>query len=176
MVPPSTTTVLWARARRSRASASSRSCPQATILAIIESNWSEIWSHSRTPESTRTPLPGRKPEHRDPTGSGHEALLGVLGAQPRLDGVAARRRGLALQPLSLCHAQLQLDQVEARGRLGDRVLDLEPGIDLHEEELLRRRLDEELHRAGVAVARRGGQADGGRPDRGLGGGGQGGGR
>ena len=73
MVPPSTTTALWDSALRSRASASSRSRPQAMIFAIIESNSAEMVSHSRTPESTRTPLP---------VGSRSMAMRPGAGANP----------------------------------------------------------------------------------------------
>ena len=48
--------------------------------------------------------PGRQAEHRDPTRSRDEALLGVLCAQARLDGVPAGERGVALQPMALRHA------------------------------------------------------------------------
>jgi hypothetical protein len=33
--------------------------------------------------------------------------------------------------------ELQLDEVEPRDRLGDRMLDLQPGVHLHEEETVR---------------------------------------
>ena len=49
---------------------------------------------------------------------------------------------------------LQLDQVEAGGHLGDRVLDLQPGVDLQEGEQLLLRLVEELDGAGADVAGR----------------------
>ena len=47
---------------------------------------------------------------------------------------------------------LQLDQVEAGGDLGDRVLDLQPGVDLEEREDLLIRLVEVLDGAGAAVS------------------------
>jgi hypothetical protein len=44
--------------------------------------------------------------------------------------------------------ELQLDEVEPRRRLGDRVLDLQAGVDLEEGEQLLVGLVQELHRAG----------------------------
>ena len=55
------------------------------------------------------------------------------------------------------HAQLPLDQIEPGDHLGHRMLDLQPGVHLHEVELVRL-VGDELHRAGVHVsdgARRG---------------------
>ena len=49
-------------------------------------------------------------------------------------------------------AQLLLDQVHAVHRLGDRVLDLQPGVHLQEEELAGGRVEQALDGAGVAVA------------------------
>ena len=49
---------------------------------------------------------------------------------------------------------LKLHQVQAGGDLGDRVLDLQPGVDLEEREELLIRLVEVLHGAGAAVSGR----------------------
>ena len=49
---------------------------------------------------------------------------------------------------------LQLDQVQAGGDLGDRVLDLQPGVDLEERKDLLIGLVEELDGAGAAVSGR----------------------
>ncbi len=51
------------------------------------------------------------------------------------------------------HAQLPLDQVEAGDHLGHRMLDLQPGVHLHEVELAAL-VGDELHGAGVDVADR----------------------
>ena len=61
--------------------------------------------------------------------------------------------------------QLQLDQVQPGGRLGHRVLDLQPGVDLHELEAAGGGIDQEFHGARIAVARRGAQSDGRVTDR-----------
>ena len=53
-------------ALRRRASASSRSFPQAISLATIESNSAGISSPSAIPVSTRSPGPGRQPQQLDP--------------------------------------------------------------------------------------------------------------
>ena len=60
------------------------------------------------------------------------------------------------QPAAGGDAQLQLDQVEAGDRLGDRVLDLQPRIDF-EEMSARSPVDDELDGAEAAVADRRGQ-------------------
>jgi hypothetical protein len=126
------------------------------ILAIIESNWGGM----------RRPAPRRcRPARRaagqhevlDHAGGGGEVVLGVLGRQPGLDGVAVRRgrgRGDVGQPAAHRHVQLELDDVDARRRLGDRVLDLQARVDLQERQQLVARLVEELDGAGVDVARR----------------------
>ena len=100
-----------------------------------------------------------------PAGCGREPVLGVLGVQPRLDRVAGHRRLLRGQPAALRDVQLHLDQVHPGGDLGDRVLDLQSGVDLHELEAARRGVDEELHGAGVVVAGGGGQPHGRVADR-----------
>jgi hypothetical protein len=46
--------------------------------------------------------------------------------------------------------ELELDQIDARDRLGDGMLHLQPRVDLHEREAPARRLVEELDGAGVA--------------------------
>ncbi len=63
------------------------------------------------------------------------ALGRVLGVQPGLDGVTARRRRLSVEVAAVGDLQLQPDEVEAGGGLGDRVLDLQPGVHLEEEEV-----------------------------------------
>ena len=68
------------------------------------------------------------------------------------------RRSAACRPSAT--VELQLDQVDAVHQLGDRVLDLEPGVHLQEEEAARVvGVDEELDGAGADVVdRRGGRA------------------
>ena len=85
-------------------------------------------------------------------GRGREAAAGVLGVEADLDRVPARRRRVALQPAAGRDVQLQADEVGARDRLGDGVLDLQPGVDLHEGEAAALGLVEELDGAGAAVA------------------------
>ena len=67
-------------------------------------------------------------------GAGREAARGVLGVEARLDGVADRRRRVALEPAAGGHVELQLHQVEPGRHLGDRVLHLEARVDLQERE------------------------------------------
>jgi predicted GNAT family acetyltransferase len=94
---------------------------------------------------------GRQLEQRHPAGGGGEVAVGVLGVEPRLDGVAGLHRALPLEPAAGRDVQLGLDQVDAGGHLGDRVLHLEPGVDLEEREGLLLGLVEELDGAGAPV-------------------------
>ena len=48
-------------------------------------------SPTEMPVSTRTPGPGRQAHELDRAGRGREVLLGVLGVEPGLDGVAELR-------------------------------------------------------------------------------------
>ena len=154
VVPPRRTTVVSRSAQRRRASASGRSRPQAMTLAIIESYSGGMTSpalnagvdaHARARRAARisSTRAGRR----------REALLGVLGVEPRLDGVpelAAGHSPSSRPPVG--HVQLQLDEVEARRLLGHRVLDLQPGVDLEEREQLLVGLVEELDGARPDVA------------------------
>ena len=147
-------TVVSAIARRSRPSASSRSRPYAMIFAIIESKSAGMVSPSLTPVSTRMPGPAGSTSRAIRPGDGREVAVGVLGVEPGLDGVPGLGRLLAVQPAAAGHVQLQPDQVDAGGDLGDRVLDLQPGVDLEEREQPVAGVVEELDGAGAAVADR----------------------
>ena len=63
---------------------------------------------------------------------------GVLGVDTGLDRVTGQHDLVLDDPQRLAgrDAQLLLDQVQAGDQLGDRVLDLEPGVHLQEEELV----------------------------------------
>ena len=146
------TTAVSVTARRSRASASSRVRPDAMILAIIESKSAGIVSPSLTPVSTR--MPG-------PLGSSSSSMRPGDGAKSRSASSALSRASTAcpissrlgaLEPAAGRDVQLQPDEVGAGGDLGDRVLDLQPGVDLEEGERLLARVVQELDRAGAAVA------------------------
>ena len=114
-------------------------------------------SPSSSELSTRTPSPRRLAQQQGAAAGRQEAAGRVLGVDPRLDGVPgqphvvlAERQGLAGGD-----AQLLLDEVEAGDQLGDRVLDLQPGVHLHEERLVGGVAgDDELDRAGAGVADR----------------------
>ena len=149
--PPSMTTVVSRIARRSRASASSRSRPWAMILAIIESKSAGIESPSATPVSTRIPGPGRQLEVGDAPGRGREVAVGVLRVEPGLDRVTELLGPLALEAAALGDVDLEPDEVGAGDDLGDRVLDLEPGVDLEEGEQPVAGVVEELDGAGAGV-------------------------
>ena len=107
--------------------------------------------------------PEREGQRLDRSGRGGEVLLGVLGIEPGLDGVALGRRRLAVEATARGNVQLELDEVQTRRELGHRVLDLQSGVDLEEGEALLTRLVEELDGARVLVASGAGQAHGGCP-------------
>ena len=122
----------------------SRSGPWAITLPSIGSydvltTWplSSAWS-TRTPVGQRTrsavPACGRKPPN------------GVLGVDPGLDGVTgdgdvvlAERQRFAGRDV-----ELGLHEVDAGDGLGDRVLDLEPGVHLQEVGLVGLGVEQEL--------------------------------
>ena len=81
----------------------------------------------------------------------------ILGVQPHLDRVAARAAAPAATALG--DPQLLLDEVEAGHRLGDRMLDLDPAVQLEEVELAA--LEDELGRARADVPDRTSEANGG---------------
>ena len=104
-----------------------------------------------TPESTRTPGPAGSRYAVIVPGDGRKPLRRVLGVDPALDRVArAARRPpggtrAARRPRSrIC----SLHEVDAGDELGDRVLDLDPGV--HLEEVVVRR----PRRAGPRSSRR----------------------
>src|SRR5690606_9234205 len=70
----------------------------------------------------------------DGTGAGGEVVVGVLGIDAALDGVAARGglKDVVGKRLSGGDADLFLDQLAAHDFLGDRVFDLDPGVHFHE--------------------------------------------
>ena len=93
----------------------------------------------------------------------------VLRVEARLHRVTGRDEpralGLEIERLARGQAQHPRDQVDAVHRLGDAVLDLQPGVDLEEEEALVGGVDDELDGAGVAVIDLGEQPLGGLGER-----------
>jgi hypothetical protein len=72
----------------------------------------------------------------DPAARREEARRRVLGVDPRLDRVPERpQHGGPRFPLARGDPQLHLDEIGGVDLLGDRVLHLEAGVHLHEEEL-----------------------------------------
>ncbi len=108
------------------------------------------------------PRPRGQVEQRDPSGRGREVPVRVLGVEPGLDGVSPLERLRPLEPATSGDVQLRPDQIEVRGRLGDRVLDLQAGVDLEEGERPLTRVVEELDRPRADVPHREGQPLGGR--------------
>ena len=68
--------------------------------------------------------------------------------------MAELRGAFTLESTPAGDENLKLDQVQAGGDLGDRVLDLQPGVDLEERKDLLIGLVEELDGAGAAVSGR----------------------
>ena len=89
-------------------------------------------------------------------------VVGVFGVDPALDRMAADDDVLLAERQRLAGGDpdLLLDQVDAGDHLGDGVLDLDPGVDLDEVEVVVG-VDQELAGAGVDVAGGPGQPDGG---------------
>lgn len=75
----------------------------------------------------------RMPFGQGAGGGGHEVAPGVLGVDPELDRVAGDFGGVAVAEfLAVGDAEHLADQVQAGDLLGDRMLHLEPGVDLQE--------------------------------------------
>ena len=95
--------------------------------------------------------PGRQVEQHDPARGRREVAVRVLGVEPRLEGVPPLGRSRALETAATGDVDLGLDEVQVGRDLGDRVLDLEAGVDLEEGEDLLARVVEELHRPRAGV-------------------------
>ena len=84
----------------------------------------------------------------DPAGLRQEGAR-VLGVEAHLDRMPAGL-GLELEPLAAGDPQLPFDEIDAGHRLGDRMLDLDPAVQLEEGELAT--VEHELGRARADVA------------------------
>ncbi len=96
--------------------------------------------------------PRRQLEPDDAPGGRGEVAIGVLGVQARLDGVPLLGWPLTLEPAAPGNQDLGLHEVDVGRGLGDRVLDLQPGVDLEEREGLLAGVVEELHGARADIA------------------------
>ena len=98
---------------------------------------------------------------------GRELVLGILGSEAALDGIAIAGhlvlRGhadfRAVQFVALRDQDLRPDEVEAGNDLGDGVLDLDARVHLDEEPLLAIDVVKEFDSAGVVIANFAGHAD-----------------
>ena len=107
----------------------------------------------------------RQAKARHRSGCREEAATRVLAVDAELDRVPARPRILGEpQLLAVGDAELLAHQVDAGRLLGDRVLDLQPGVDLQEGDGAVGS-DEVLDRAGAVVAGLAADRPGGRVDR-----------
>ena len=110
---------------------------------------------ARDPGVHADPGPGRPAQLLDAAGRRQEPGLRVLGVQPDLDCMSRRRHVGLPEPERFAgrDPQLVLDEVAPGHQLGDRMLDLQPGVHL-EEDGFAAVVDEELARAGADVADR----------------------
>src|ERR1700722_15492583 len=119
----------------------------ARVLVPLTSHASPSLRVSSTPHADR--------EHRaaDRSRARPEVAGRVLGVDPALDRVAIERDVLLPQPQRppLGDRDLLGDQVQPGDRLGDRMLDLDPGVHLQEVELAAVGVDQELDRARAPV-------------------------
>ncbi len=94
----------------------------------------------------------RKAQAFELAGAGQEPGFRILRIQAHFDGVTVLADLVLLQwQRFVCrNTQLPFDQVQARHILGDRMLDLQARVDLHEVEATVL-TDDEFHRAGVDV-------------------------
>ena len=122
------------------------------------------------PESSRMPVRSSRPNSVATPGTSKWWIVSglrlpaagrIFGVQPDLDRMAACvAGGSGGRRLTVGDHQLELDQIQAGGEFGDRVLDLQAGVHLEEVEVTLL-VGEELDRARADVADRGrGQAGG----------------
>ena len=118
---------------------------------------------ARGVDADAAPGRGLEPAQRAVAGQQRAVRPQGLGVDPGLHGHPARRRvqGQRGEGGAVGDAQPELDQVQPGDLFGDRVLDLQPGVDLEEGDLVV--LDQEL---GGGQARVAGRADQGRRGRG----------
>src|SRR6201999_533856 len=102
------------------------------------------------PEVQPDPGPGRQLPGPDGARRGQEVPGRVLGIDAELDRVAAGRRVVVPDRVPLGDAEHLPDQVQAGDLLADRVLDLQPGVDLEEADRAVAR-DQELAGPGALV-------------------------
>src|SRR6202012_2073872 len=76
--------------------------------------------------------PGRQLPRPDRAGGGQEVAGRVLGVDPELDRVTPGGGGVVADRLAVGDAEHLPDQIQPGDFLADRVLDLEPGVDLQE--------------------------------------------
>jgi hypothetical protein len=100
----------------------------------------------------------REPQLLDPPGLWQERER-ILRVEPHLDRVPVQVPVCYLHWLALRDPKLLLHEVDAGDELGDRVLDLDPAVQLQEPELTS--VEHELRGAGAAVADRPCEGDGG---------------
>ena len=132
VLPPSITTVVSSRARRSRTRASSRDGRPGQRLGDQHRAAGHedvaLGDGGVDPDAR----PGTEPQASHEAGRRSEPALGVLGVEPGLQGDAARRGRLAVEAAALRDVQLQPHEVDAGRLLDEGVLGRQPRVDLEE--------------------------------------------
>ena len=98
--------------------------------------------------------PGQNPEPLDNARSGSKTVVRIFRIQPHLDGMTGGARRFAFQAAAARDVDLKFHEIEPGCAFGHRMFDLQPGVHLHEQEAVDFRFVQELHRAGVVIARR----------------------
>ncbi len=113
------------------------------------------------------PRPRRELQRDQPAGRGQKTARGIFGVKPCLHGVTLEPQLVLFERQGFAgrHAELPFHQVQARDALRHRVLDLQPGVHLHEPEAALLQpvcaVGDELDGAGALVSNRAGGGDGG---------------
>jgi len=92
----------------------------------------------------------------DGAGAGSEVIVGIFCIDAALDSVATRlgAQNVAGKWFASSDADLLFDQLAAHDLLGDRMLDLDPGVHFHEIEILRLFIDEVFDGASILIVDR----------------------
>ena len=117
----------------------------------------EVHTHDGSLLDTRVPSHywvGGRSERFDRADRRQEAVVGVLGVQPGLYGMTGKRHVVlrVTQRLATSDTELLAHQVDAGHFFGDRVLDLQSGVDFKEEELATLVVDQELDSSGRLIS------------------------
>ena len=114
--------------------------------------------HTRVDSHARA---GLNPEALNGAGCGSKIVVGIFGVQPHFNGVTSCSRWLSLQAAATRDMDLKLHEIEAGGAFRHGMLDLQPGIHLHEHEATALWLVQEFDGARIVITSGAAQAHGG---------------